>query len=74
VLICRGNFNTKLLKHVVDEIGYERVIFSIDYPYEEVADAVNWWNGVDPELVGGREAYEAMSRTNAIKLLKLKIQ
>lgn len=59
---------------MVDEIGYERVIFSIDYPYEEVADAVNWWKSVDPELVGGKAGYEAMSRTNAIKLLKLKVQ
>jgi predicted TIM-barrel fold metal-dependent hydrolase len=60
-----------LLSHVVDEIGWDRVIFSIDYPYDEVSDAVNWWNSVPPEAVGGKDAYEAIGRTNAIKLLKL---
>jgi 2,3-dihydroxybenzoate decarboxylase len=59
------------LKHVVDEIGYERVIFSIDYPYDETSDAVTWWNSVPPSAVGGEKAYEAIGRHNAIKLLKL---
>jgi predicted TIM-barrel fold metal-dependent hydrolase len=71
--MIRGNYNTKLLKHVVEEIGYERVIFSIDYPYDDVSDAVHWWNNVPPSEVGGKEAYEAMGRTNAINLLKLKV-
>jgi 2,3-dihydroxybenzoate decarboxylase len=61
------------LKHVVEEIGYDRVIFSIDYPYDDVSDAVNWWNNVPPSEVGGKQAYEAMGRTNAINLLKLKV-
>jgi predicted TIM-barrel fold metal-dependent hydrolase len=57
----------------VDEIGWDRVIFSIDYPYEEVSDAVNWWNTVEPEAVGGQHALEAIGRTNAIQLLRLKV-
>jgi 2,3-dihydroxybenzoate decarboxylase len=59
------------LRHIVDEIGSDRIIFSIDYPYDSVADGVNWWNSVAPETVGGKAAYEAIGRTNAIKLLKL---
>jgi len=66
-----GNYNTKLLSHIVDEIGSERIIFSIDYPYDDVADGVNWWRSVPPEAVGGLAAYEAIGRTNAINLLKL---
>lgn len=57
----------------MDEIGVDRVIFSIDYPYDDVHDGVTWWNSVPPEAVGGQAAYEAIGRTNAIKLLKLKV-
>jgi 2,3-dihydroxybenzoate decarboxylase len=59
------------LSHIVDEIGSDRIIFSIDYPYDDVADGVNWWRSVPPEAVGGLAAYEAIGRTNAINLLKL---
>lgn len=58
---------------MVDEIGADRVIYSIDYPYDEVSNGVNWWNSVPPEAVGGQAAYEAIGRTNAINLLKLKV-
>jgi predicted TIM-barrel fold metal-dependent hydrolase len=72
-LSARGNFNTKLLRLAVEEIGADRVLFSIDYPYDEVSDAAKWWKSVDPENVGGKEAYDAIGRTNAIRLLKLKV-
>ena len=66
-----GNFNTRALRHVVDEIGADRVIFSIDYPYDTVEDGVGWWNSVKAEDVGGKSQLEQIARGNAIQLLKL---
>ena len=34
-----GHFNTKTLLNALAEIGVERMMFSVDYPYEDIKDA-----------------------------------
>lgn len=69
-----GHFSTITLKYIVDQIGPERVMFSIDHPYEKIEDGYQWW-GNDKEAVveavGGIENYHKVGRDNAAKLLKL---
>ncbi|KAK3938545.1 hypothetical protein QBC46DRAFT_440145 [Diplogelasinospora grovesii] len=65
-----GDFNTQGLKFCIGEIGVERCLFSIDYPYDSIEEAQNWWKGVDlPE-----EQKEAVARRNAIRLFKLPLE
>ncbi len=42
-----GHFSTLTLKYVQDEIGIDRILFSIDYPYEKFEDACNWFKTLD---------------------------
>ena len=39
-----GWFNTPSLKFAIDTVGIENVLFSIDTPYENYKEAVNWFN------------------------------
>lgn len=69
-----GHFSTRTLKYVVDEIGADRVLFSVDYPYEKIEDGCGWWDNeakVIQEAVGGVDAYRRIGRDNAKRLLKL---
>ncbi|KAJ6441089.1 amidohydrolase family protein [Purpureocillium lavendulum] len=62
-----GHFSTTTLQFCMAEVGADRILFSIDYPFESFADACVWYNGVhlnlDDKIKIGRE--------NAKKLLKL---
>lgn len=42
-----GHFSTKTLKYVQDEVGIDRILFSIDYPYEKFEDACDWFKIID---------------------------
>ncbi|MEQ1730117.1 MAG: amidohydrolase family protein [Vicinamibacterales bacterium] len=42
-LTTSGQFRTAALIDTISEVGSERVLFSIDYPFEETADAVEWF-------------------------------
>lgn len=68
------HFSTATLKYVVNEIGADRILFSVDYPYETIEMACGWWDGDEKaikEAVGGVDAYRNIGRENAKKLLKL---
>ena len=41
-LTCSGNFSTPALLCSMQELGMDRLMFSIDWPYVENEDAVNW--------------------------------
>lgn len=41
-----GHFRAAALEMTIAEVGADRVLFSVDYPFEEMADATNWFNGV----------------------------
>lgn len=69
-----GHFSTATLKYVVNEIGADRVLFSVDYPYETIENGCGWWDNdakAIQEAVGGVDAYRRIGRDNAKKLLKL---
>ena len=39
-----GNFRTQALTDVILEVGAERVLYSVDYPYEDMGEAADWFN------------------------------
>ncbi|KAM5353445.1 hypothetical protein ACJ41O_000095 [Fusarium nematophilum] len=65
-----GNFSTDVLKFCIEQIGVGRCLFSIDYPYDTIQEAQEWWKSV--ELPG--EQKDAVSRANAIRLFKLPLE
>jgi len=46
-LTTSGNFWTPTLRAVVAEIGIDRVMFSVDYPFEDTADGATWFDNAD---------------------------
>ncbi|KAK4097700.1 hypothetical protein N658DRAFT_510132 [Parathielavia hyrcaniae] len=65
-----GNFNTAGLKFCIDQLGAERCLYSIDYPYDNISAAQDWWRAVD--LPEDRKAL--VGRENAIRLFKLPLE
>jgi len=39
-----GHFNSKTLLNAIAEIGVDRMMFSVDYPYEDIQDAASWFD------------------------------
>lgn len=73
-LTTSGNFSTETLKFCVDHVGAERVLFSVDSPYEHIDVGCGWYDGDADKItaaVGGEAAYKAIGRENAKKLFKL---
>jgi 2,3-dihydroxybenzoate decarboxylase len=66
VLTTSGNFSTSVLIQSVAEIGAERVLWSADYPFEDISDAAGWFDAA-PIGEGDRQK---IGRTNALKLFK----
>lgn len=64
-----GWFSDSALKYVIDVMGIDRVLFSIDYPYEEQKIASDWIDNLDLPL----EQKEKIAYKNAAKLLKIKM-
>ena len=63
-----GLFSTPPMRCAIDEIGEDRVLFSVDYPYESSKDAGEWFDSVDlPEHTLAKIAHG-----NAQRLLQLK--
>jgi len=63
-----GNYHTTTLKCAIEELGAGRVMFSVDYPFEECADAASWFDNCD---IGAAEK-EMIGRTTAAQLFNLK--
>ncbi|KAF2167454.1 hypothetical protein M409DRAFT_22262 [Zasmidium cellare ATCC 36951] len=62
-----GDFADDLLNFHIQQIGIERILFSVDYPYENLADGTKWLDNLT--LPDGEKAQ--IARGNALKLLKL---
>lgn len=62
-----GNFHTPTLLGVLLELGADRVLFAVDYPFEDMDDAAGWFDQV-PISPADREKIAA---GNARRLLKL---
>jgi predicted TIM-barrel fold metal-dependent hydrolase len=68
VLTTSGNFSTSALSQAIAEIGIERVLWSADYPFEDISDAADW---IDAAPLS-EEDRQKIGRGNAQRLFKLK--
>ncbi|KAK4503311.1 hypothetical protein PRZ48_006739 [Zasmidium cellare] len=69
-----GHFSTPTLEYVVKYLGHDRILFSVDYPYETIENVCGWWDGDKKEIekvLGGEKAYYDVGRENAKKLFKV---
>jgi gamma-resorcylate decarboxylase len=64
-----GNFSTPTLHCAIEELGAERIMFSVDYPFEDIGEAASWF---DAAPLGHADRHK-IGRANAIKLFKLPI-
>lgn len=60
-----GNFHTPTLRNVIEEMGVERVMFSVDYPYESIAEGAEWFDACPLEPADARQ----IGRENARRVL-----
>ncbi|KAH7143452.1 hypothetical protein EDB81DRAFT_842721 [Dactylonectria macrodidyma] len=65
-----GNFSTAGLKFCLEEVGVERCLFAIDYPYDTIEEAQAWWKGIDLSA----EQRQLVGRENSIRLFKLPLE
>jgi predicted TIM-barrel fold metal-dependent hydrolase len=66
-LTTSGHFSTPALIDAIAEIGSDRVMFSVDYPFEDFSDAADWF---DTAEIGDTDRRK-IGRTNAMELFKL---
>ncbi len=64
-----GHFHSKPLQDAIAQMGADRVMFSVDYPYEQMDEAGRWF---DDTALGDRDKYR-IGRGNAEDLFKLKL-
>jgi 2,3-dihydroxybenzoate decarboxylase len=62
-----GNFRTPSLMDAMTEMGVERILFSVDYPFEDTAEAAQWF---DDAPLSDRDRVR-IARHNAVALFKL---
>jgi gamma-resorcylate decarboxylase len=63
-----GNFHTSTLKQAITELGVDRVLFSVDYPFEECGDGASWFDACEIR----EPDREKIGRKNAAQLFNLK--
>jgi 2,3-dihydroxybenzoate decarboxylase len=66
-LTSSGNFSTPALENAVAEMGAERVMFSIDWPFEGIDEGCDWIDKADIPPADKRK----IVRDNALTLFKL---
>jgi gamma-resorcylate decarboxylase len=66
-LTTSGHFSTPALIDAMAEIGADRVMYSVDYPFEDFSDAADWF---DRAAIGDADRLK-IGRINAMKLFKL---
>jgi 2,3-dihydroxybenzoate decarboxylase len=62
-----GNFHTPALTNVILEVGADRILYSVDYPYEDVVEAREWF---DQAPISESDRIK-IACTNAQKLFRL---
>ena len=66
-LTTSGNFRTPTLLGAIAEVGVERILFSVDYPFEDTVDAATWFDAAEiPETDRVK-----IGRDNAATLFRL---
>jgi 2,3-dihydroxybenzoate decarboxylase len=68
-LTTSGNFRTQTLIDAMLEIGSDRILFSTDWPFENIDHAAIWF---DETCISSADR-QKIGRTNAIELFKLKL-
>jgi predicted TIM-barrel fold metal-dependent hydrolase len=66
-LTTSGHFHTKPFLEAVEQIGVERVLFSVDYPYEQFDTGGRWFDDMRLD----NQTKLKVGRENAIKLFNL---
>ena len=66
-LTTSGNFHTPTLASAMTEVGSDRLLFSVDYPFEETVDAATWFD--QAEISESERA--KIGRLNSIALFHL---
>jgi 2,3-dihydroxybenzoate decarboxylase len=62
-----GHFSTPAMVDAMAELGADRVMFSVDYPFEDMSEAAAWFDKAEISEADRSK----IGRTNAIKLFKL---
>jgi len=62
-----GHFSTPALTDAIAEMGVDRVMFSVDYPFEDISDAASWFDQAPLSDVDRRK----IGRSNALRLFGL---
>jgi len=62
-----GNFRTQALTNVILEVGADRILYSVDYPFEDMVEAKDWF---DSAPISQSDRMK-IARTNAQKLFRL---
>jgi len=60
-----AEFANPLLDFHIEEIGVERIMFSIDYPFQSLEEGVDWFNGInvsrrDKDLIKNQVAIDVL--------------
>jgi len=63
-----GNYCTPTFMNTVQWMGTDRILFAVDFPFEKVSEAVQWFDNID---VVNEADWNKIARTNAEKLFKL---
>ncbi|MBT3787994.1 MAG: amidohydrolase [Alphaproteobacteria bacterium] len=66
-----GFFHDPAFRNTLDVMGKDRMFFSADYPFENMEDAADWYDGT--EIVSGQDQIN-IGRNNAIKLFDLDLK
>jgi predicted TIM-barrel fold metal-dependent hydrolase len=66
-LTTSGHYSTPALMNAIAELGVDRVMFSVDYPFEDISDAASWFDNAPLSDDDRRK----IGRTNALRLFGL---
>jgi predicted TIM-barrel fold metal-dependent hydrolase len=64
-----GHFHTKPFLEAIEQIGVERVLFSVDYPYEQMDTGARWFD----DMLLENEIKFQVGRSNAGRLFSLNL-
>ena len=66
-LTTSGNFRTPTLIDAITEVGEDRILFSVDYPFEDTVDAATWFDSAEIS----ETQRQKIGRANAARLFGL---
>jgi gamma-resorcylate decarboxylase len=69
-LTTSGHYHTKPFLEAVEQVGEDRVLFSVDYPYEQMSAAARWFD----EAQFSNALKLKVGRDNANRLLRLGLE